>query len=112
MANMDASLFPDWEARNPPPKKVKRAWKPSPTQTYVLSALERRAMSDRGLHRYLVETVDDVKVGVVTFAAVLKAVDGLCKQGLVVDTGERGQWTTKGREIIWGLAAQREERQA
>lgn len=110
---MDVPLFPEWEKRNPPPKKVQRPWKPSPTQGHVLAALRSRGpMAERPMHQLLVATVHDEKVGVVTHAAVVKAIDGLTKQGLVKDTGERGAWTTRGREIIWGLTEQVEERRA
>lgn len=66
-------------------------------------------MSDRELHLWLVNNYTNGRAGSTTMSATERAVDGLVKQGLVADTGQRGRWTHKGREIIWRLVEDQEQ---
>lgn len=101
------SLFPDFDEKHPPPKKREpKPWKMSPTQSRVAAARARRPMSDRELHEFLVDTWSEARPGQTTLAATERAVDGLVRAGFVRDTGRRGQWTHKGREIIWEATTQ------
>lgn len=104
-------MFPDWEERHPhpKPKREPKLWKATATQERILNALARGPRSDRELHEYLVETWSDARPGQTTLAATQRAVDGFAKRGLVRDVGQRGQWTHKGREIIWHFVDAEEE---
>lgn len=100
------SLIPEWDAIHPRPATRNSAVdepKESASQRYVLQALRSRPRSDREVHRWVVEHVSDAKAGTTTLSAVERAIDGLVKRGKVADTGQRGQWTARGREIIWSL---------
>lgn len=105
------TLFPEWESRYPPPKQRQRGALPkdTPTQQWVLQALQSGPKSDRELHEWLLTFITDPKVGRTTMQSTERAVDALARRGLVTDRGDRGRWTFKGREIIWHLADAQEE---
>lgn len=51
-------------------------------------------------HQLLVRLVGDV-----TARGIASAIDALARNGVVVDTGERGAWTQRGRLIVWRAVA-------
>lgn len=63
-------------------------------QQQVLSLLLARGpMSDQDI---VMALISDATTG-----RVLDAIETLGRRGHLVDTGERGPWTTRGRSIIW-----------
>lgn len=97
---MTASLFPEWEAVHggPPPAPVKdRPWTPGPNARTVLDALRMSGPAD---DHNLFERV----TGRMTRRSCQKAIDELAGHGEIVDTGQRGRWTAKGRLIVWRVA--------
>lgn len=93
----NASLFPEWEAgHEPPPQKQKRPWAPGPNCRAVLDVLAFGPADDWQVFEQV--------VGHMTRASCTKAIDELATHGVIVDTGERGRWTAKGRLIVWKVA--------
>lgn len=93
-----ASLFPEWDAKHPPPMKPPpKPWRPSRTQEQILTLLRNRGpMDDQELVRAMLSDL--------TPKATLSALDTLGRRGLIRDTGERGQWTSRGRTTVWRVA--------
>lgn len=74
-----------------------RPWSPGPNAKAVLDALRMGGPMDD-------HDVFENVAGRMTRRSCDRAIDELAEHGLVVDTGQRGRWTSKGRLIVWGVA--------
>jgi hypothetical protein len=73
-----------------------RPWAPGPNARAVRAALALGPADDHDLFERV--------AGQMTRRSCSKAIDELAGHGTIVDTGQRGRWTAKGRLIVWRVA--------
>lgn len=89
------TLFEEYPPREKAPP---RPWKPTALQARILGLLVIRG--PMGDQQIIMALLDEAMPG-----RVLDALNVLGRKGQIVDTGERGEWTTRGRSIIWRSAS-------
>lgn len=77
--------------------KRDQPWKPGPNALAVLDALRIGGPMDD-------HDVFERVAGRMTRGSCDKAINELAEDGAILDTGERGRWTAKGRLIVWRVA--------
>lgn len=95
-------MFADYP---PLPPKPPRPFKPTQLQRTVLEIVrDHGPIGERDIYERFLDLPKDEgdrRGRTHSRSTAQQACEELAKRGHLADTGERGEWTNKGREIVW-----------